>query len=103
MPADELQEVGIGPGDRPRPTYVSAKLDDGVKQTLIELLKDYADCFAWEYHEMPGLDRSIVEHRLPINEGYRTYKQPPRRSHPDGIKQSKTKSSDCMTRASSGP
>ena len=24
------------------------------------------DCFAWEYYEMPSLDRSIVEHRLPI-------------------------------------
>jgi hypothetical protein len=25
--ADELEEVDIGPGDRLRPTYVSAKLD----------------------------------------------------------------------------
>jgi hypothetical protein len=27
---------------------------------------------------MPGLDRSIVEYRLPIKPGFRTYKQPPR-------------------------
>jgi hypothetical protein len=27
---------------------------------------------------MPGLDRSIVEHRLPIKPGFRPYKQPPR-------------------------
>ena len=25
--ADELEEVDIGPRDRPRPTYISAKLD----------------------------------------------------------------------------
>ena len=25
--ADELEEIDIGPRDRPRPTYVSAKLD----------------------------------------------------------------------------
>jgi hypothetical protein len=30
MWADEL-EVAIGPGDRPRPTYVSAKLDPEYK------------------------------------------------------------------------
>jgi hypothetical protein len=29
---------------------------------MIVLLKEYADCFAWDYIEMLGLDRSIVEH-----------------------------------------
>ena len=31
---------------------------------------------------MPGLDRSIVEHRLPIKPGYRPYQQPARRCNP---------------------
>ena len=53
--ANELEEVDIGLGDRPRPTYVSAKLDPEFKQELIKLLKEYRDCFAWEYYEMPGL------------------------------------------------
>jgi hypothetical protein len=60
--ADLLEEVYIGPGDRPRLTYVSAKLDPEYKQKLINLLKEYRDCFAWEYYEMPGLSRSIAEH-----------------------------------------
>ena len=37
--ADELEEIDIGPGDRPRPTYVSAKLDPEYKQELVDLLK----------------------------------------------------------------
>ena len=72
--ADLLEEVDIGPGDRPRPTYVSAKLDPEYKQELINLLKEYRDCFGWEYYEMPGLSRSNVEHRLPIKDGYRPFK-----------------------------
>ena len=32
---------------------------------------------------MPGLDRSIVEHRLPIKPGYRPFKQIPRRFNPN--------------------
>ena len=32
---------------------------------------------------MPGLDRSIVEHRLPIKPGYRLFKQAPRRFNPN--------------------
>ena len=53
--ADEL-EIDIGPGDRPRLTYVSAKLDPEYKQELMDLLKEFRDCFAWEYYEMPSLD-----------------------------------------------
>ena len=64
--ADELEKIYIGSGDRPRPTYVSAKLDPEYKQEVVDLLKEFKDCFAWEYYEMPGLHRSIVEHRLPI-------------------------------------
>ena len=44
--ADELEEVDIDPGDRLRPTYVSAKLDPEYKQKLIDLLKEFNDCFA---------------------------------------------------------
>ena len=73
--ADELEEIDIGPGDRTRPTYVSAKLDPRYKQKLIDLLKEFKDCFAQEYYEMPGLDRLIVKHRFPIKPGYRSFKQ----------------------------
>ena len=60
---DELQQIDIGSGDRPRPTYVSAKLDPEYKRELIDLLKEFKDCIAWEYYEMPSLDQSIVEQR----------------------------------------
>ena len=36
--ADELEEIDIGPRDRPRPTYVNAKLDPEYQQQLIDLL-----------------------------------------------------------------
>ena len=54
--ADELEEIDIGPEDRPRPTYVSAKFDPEYMQELVDLLKEFKDCFVWEYYEMPGLD-----------------------------------------------
>jgi hypothetical protein len=47
------------------------------------LLKEYKDCFAWDYTEMPGLDRSIVEHQLPIKSGFRPHQQPARRCNPN--------------------
>ena len=55
-PADDLEEIDIGSGGRPRPTYISKKLGGEAKSQFTSLLKEFADCFAWEYHEMPGLD-----------------------------------------------
>jgi len=77
--ADLLEMVDLGDSSKSRPTYISANLDPEYKCKLISLLKEFRDYFAWEYHEMPGLDRSIVEHRLPIKSGYRPYQQPARR------------------------
>ena len=76
--ADELEKIDLGDGRKPRPTYISAKLEAYYKKELIALFKEFKDCFAWEYYEMPGLDRSIVEHRLPIKPGYHPFQQHPR-------------------------
>lgn len=80
--ADSLEEVDIGDGTVPRPTFVKQKLAADYKPKLIALVKEYVDCFAWEYHEMPGLSRELVEHRLPIKAGFRPYKQPARKFNP---------------------
>ena len=80
--ADPLEEVDIGDGTVPRPTYVSKNLEAGYKSELIGLVREYIDCFAWEYHEMPGLSRELVEHRLPIKAGFRPHKQAPRKFNP---------------------
>jgi hypothetical protein len=85
MSADKLEEIDIGDGDKPRPTFISANLDSSFREELIKLLKEYKDCFAWDYSEMPGLDRSIVEHRLPIKPGFRPYKQPPQKIYKDEV------------------
>ena len=68
--ADLLEEVDIGDGTVPRPTFVKQKLAADYKSELIALVKEYVDCFAWEYHEMSGLSRELVEHRLPIKAGF---------------------------------
>jgi len=81
--ADDLVEVDIGSGDRPRPTFVSAKLDSKCKQQLTNLLKEYKNCFAWDYTKMSGLDRSIVEQWLPMKSGFRPHQQPARRCNPN--------------------
>jgi hypothetical protein len=58
---------------------------------MIGLLKEYSDCFAWNYTEMPGLSREIVERRLPIKSGFRPFKQKARTFRPDLVPRIKDK------------
>jgi hypothetical protein len=85
MSADKLEEIDIGDGDKPRLIFISTNLDSSFREGLIKLLKEYKDCFALDYSEMLGLDRSIVEHRLPIKSGFRPYKKPPQKIYKDEV------------------
>jgi hypothetical protein len=81
--ADPLEEIDIGNGLVPRPTFVNKNLNADYKAKLIKLLREYVDCFAWSYSEMSGLSHELVEHRLSIKDGFKPYKQPVRRLNPD--------------------
>jgi len=80
--ADPLEKVDLGDGTIPRPTFVNNNLSVEFKADLIKLLKEYIDCFAWDYSEIPGFSCDLVEHRLPIKAGFKLYKQPARRFNP---------------------
>jgi hypothetical protein len=73
--ADPLEEVDIGNGAVPRPTFVNKNLNADYKAKLIVLLREYVDCSAWSYSELPGISCELVEHRLSIKDGFRPYKQ----------------------------
>lgn len=76
---DDLIEIDLGTEGKPRPTYVSASLNDKEKEQLKSLLLEFVDCFAWNYKEMPGLDPDVAVHRLKIKEDATPVKQAPRR------------------------
>jgi hypothetical protein len=80
--ADPLEEIDIGDGITPRPTFINKNMSLEHKDAIIKLLRDYVDCFAWNYHEMSDLSQELVEHRLPIKSSFRPYKQPARRFNP---------------------
>jgi hypothetical protein len=60
--ADPLEEIDIGDWITPRPTFVNKIMSLEHKDAVIKLLRDYIDCFTWNYCEMPSLSRELVEH-----------------------------------------
>ena len=74
---DPLEEVNVGTANDPRPLFISTLLPQPIKFELCKLLSEFKDYFALSYHEMPGLDQTLVEHELRIKPGYKPFRQPP--------------------------
>ncbi|KAM1832283.1 hypothetical protein ACFX13_022252 [Malus domestica] len=74
---DPLKVIDLGTEEDPRLIQISGllEIDDWAK--IICLLQEFKDCFAWHYTEMPGLESTLMEHRMPIKEGYKPVKQAP--------------------------
>jgi hypothetical protein len=69
----------MGTKEDPRVTFVSGHLRPKEFDKMMTILRKYKDCFAWDYPELPGLSTKLVEHRLPIKEGFLPFQQAPRR------------------------
>lgn len=63
--------------------YISADIIPELKIKVIQLLKEYKYCFVWYYNEIPGLNRDLVELKLPIKPRKKPIKQTPRRFAPE--------------------
>lgn len=74
-----LEKIDLGDGTIKKPTYISVKIDPSLKIQMIEFLKEFNDCFFWDYDEILGLNRDVVELKLPTRRDKRLVKQTPRR------------------------
>jgi hypothetical protein len=64
------EHIGDSAGDMP------GLSKEEQKEEMCMLLRSFPDCFAWEYTDMPGLSRDLVEHHFPIKQVFMPHKQP---------------------------
>ena len=76
---DPMENVNLGTMEELRITYISSLLSTNLKEHIISLLQKFKNYFSWNYDEMLGLDRGLVEHRLPIMLEFHPFQQPTRR------------------------
>ena len=58
----------MGSDGSKNPTFVGTGLTNEERRELLDLLKDYKDCFAWSYEEMSSLTPNVALHQLEIRE-----------------------------------
>ncbi|KAI5352449.1 hypothetical protein L3X38_005340 [Prunus dulcis] len=76
---DPLLEINLGTEDNHRLIYISGLIEPKLRAKVKEILREFKDCFAWDYTEMPGLSLDLVGHRLPTVEDFKPFKQSPHR------------------------
>ena len=72
----------MGTYQESRPTFLGSSLEDLERCQLIDLLRNYKDCFAWSYEEMSGLSMEVAVHRLTVKPHARPIAQVKRKYSP---------------------
>jgi ribonuclease HI len=71
----EVEDCNIGTDEKPRRVKLSKSLPPEQKLKYRELFKEYSDVFAWSYEDLKAYDTSIIQHRIPIKEDHKPFRQ----------------------------
>ncbi|KAK3041133.1 hypothetical protein RJ639_027585 [Escallonia herrerae] len=63
-PVEDLMSIEVYPGEENKTVRIGSNLKEDTKLELVNLLRTYADIFAWTAADMPGIDPEIITHRL---------------------------------------
>ena len=66
-PVEELEEVTLDESRPGRTTRMGTLASQPIRQALAVFLKMDQDVFVWNHEDMPGIDPSVIVHRLNVN------------------------------------
>ena len=66
-PIEELEEATLNDSRLERMTRIGTLASWLVRQVLTAFLRDNQDVFAWSHEDMPGIDPSIIVHKLNVS------------------------------------
>ena len=66
-PTEALEEIPLDEDDPGKSTRIGADLEGEIKKGLICYLRKNIDVFAWSHENMPGINPSVITHRLNVH------------------------------------
>ncbi|KAK3012486.1 hypothetical protein RJ639_007937 [Escallonia herrerae] len=82
-PVKNLVSIEVYPGDEDKTVQIGSNLKEDTKLELVNLLRTYADVFAWTAANMPGIDHEVITHRLNVDPSKKPVKQKKRTFAPE--------------------
>ena len=65
-PVEKLEEVFLDDSNHERTTKIGTLTSPAIRQELTAFLRSNRDVFAWTHEDKPGIDPSIIVHRLNV-------------------------------------
>ena len=69
-PVEGLEEVLLDDSRPERTTRIGTLASEPVRQALTTFLRKNQDVFAWSHEDMPGIDPSIIVHKLNVSPSF---------------------------------
>ena len=66
-PVEELEEVTLDDSRPERMTRVGMLASQLIRNELMTFLRENQDVFPWSQEDMPGIDASVIVHRLNVS------------------------------------
>ena len=64
---EDAKKINLaGPNEDVRPVYIATNLEPMEEQSLIEILGEFRDVFAWLYKDLKGVDPVVCQHTIPL-------------------------------------
>ena len=70
-----VEECNIGSKEKPKMIKLSKTLPAHIKNKYLEFFKEFTDVFAWSYEDLKSYDTEIIQHKIPLKEKQKPYKQ----------------------------
>ncbi|VFQ60081.1 unnamed protein product, partial [Cuscuta campestris] len=74
-PDANTEEIQIDASNPERKVKIGADLQEELRTEIVQVLTRYKSLFAWSVADMPGIDRSVICHRLSVLKGSRPVRQ----------------------------
>ena len=74
-PMEKLEEVFLDDSNHKQTTKIGTLASPAVRQELTAFLRSNRDVFAWTHEDMPGIDPSVIVHRLNVSHSFPLIRQ----------------------------
>ena len=78
----DMTECNIGTPEEPKFVKLSKSLTEEQRIGYTDLLREFADVFAWTYEDLKTYDTSVSEHKIPLKEEAKPFRQKLRQINP---------------------
>ena len=68
---EELESIKLDDQHLELVIQIGSQLPGCLRDQLISFLREHNDVFAWSHEDMPGIDLSIIVHRLNVDHGHK--------------------------------